>query len=77
MSQQPTTERAAENDYDVFAAAYASDDDSNAWHYERPAVLRLAVLDEPQPDAAVRDLDPATWKQPTTRSRFIFSATGR
>jgi integrase len=33
-----------DNDYDAFAAAYAADNQSNAWnaHYERPAMLRLA-----------------------------------
>ena len=34
----------ADNDYDAFAAAYAADNERNAWnaHYERPATLRLA-----------------------------------
>jgi SAM-dependent methyltransferase len=33
-----------DNDYDAFAAAYAADNQSNAWnaHYERPAMLRVA-----------------------------------
>jgi SAM-dependent methyltransferase len=35
---------ATANDYDAFAAAYAADNEANAWnaHYERPAMLRLA-----------------------------------
>ena len=42
------------NDYDAFAAAYAADNESNAWnaHYERPAMLRLA-----EPVAGRRVLD--------------------
>jgi SAM-dependent methyltransferase len=36
--------RSTANDYDAFAAAYAADNEANAWnaHYERPAMLRLA-----------------------------------
>jgi SAM-dependent methyltransferase len=43
-----------ENDYDRFAAAYAADNERNAWnaHYERPAMLRLA-----EPVAGLRVLD--------------------
>jgi SAM-dependent methyltransferase len=44
MSRPARTPTTADNDYDAFAAAYAVDNEGNAWnaHYERPAILRLA-----------------------------------
>src|SRR3954447_22889648 len=40
----PMNRSATDNDYDAFAAAYAADNEANAWnaHYERPNTLRLA-----------------------------------
>jgi SAM-dependent methyltransferase len=52
------------------------------WHRPLHAMVRalqdagFAVerIDEPPPDAAVRDLDPAAWQSLTTEPRFIFFA---
>jgi hypothetical protein len=32
----------------------------------------LEILDEPEPDAIVRELDPDAWTKLTTEPRFIF-----
>jgi hypothetical protein len=52
------------------------------WHRPLHAMVRalqdagfaIERLDEPAPDAAVRDLDPAAWHSLTTQPRFIFFA---
>jgi len=38
----------------------------------REAGFTLDALDEPQPDPAVRELDPDAWRSLTTEPRFIF-----
>lgn len=40
----------------------------------READFTLDVVDEPQPDQAVRELDPRAWRSLTTEPRFIFFA---
>lgn len=52
------------------------------WHRPLSAMTRalheagftLDALDEPQPDPAVRELDPDAWRSLTTEPRFIFLA---
>lgn len=53
MNRSSTTPP-TDNDYDAFAAAYAADNERNAWnaHYERPNTLRLA-----EPVTSLRVLD--------------------
>jgi len=52
------------------------------WHRPLSAMVRdlrdagftIDAIDEPQPDPAVRELDPAAWHSLTTEPRFIFFA---
>jgi SAM-dependent methyltransferase len=52
------------------------------WHRPLHAMVRalrdagfaIEVIDEPAPEAAVRDLDPDAWRSLTTEPRFIFFA---